>query len=108
MVQLNRRVGRAAHDAQCLAAGIGEDQSPDLGRRGHGTADKIVQCGFEEFVATVADRIRNEGGLVDGRIEVPPQRHLLDGKRSRDEAGGELLYDGAAGDPVHRHDQAGR
>ena len=108
MVQLKRRVGRAAHDAQCLAAGIGEDKSPDLGRRGHGAADKIVQCRVEEFIATVADCIRNESGLIDGRIKVPPQRHLLYGKRSRDEAGGELLHDGAAGDPVHRHNQAGR
>ena len=108
MVQLKRRAGRAAHDAQCLAAGIGEDKSPDLGRRGHGSADKIVQCRVEEFVATVADCIRNESGLIDGRIKVPPQRHLLYGKRSRDEAGGEILHDGAAGDPVHRHNQAGR
>ncbi len=108
MVQLKRCVGRAAHDTQCLAAGIGENKSSDLGRRGHGAADKIVKCGVEGFIATVSDCIRNESGLIDGCIKVPPQRHLLYGKRSRDEAGGELLYDGAAGDPVHRHDQAGR
>ena len=77
MVQLKCRVGCAAHDAQCLAAGIGEDQSSDLGRCGHGAADEVVERRVGKFVATVADRIRNEGGLIDGRIEVPPQRHLL-------------------------------
>ena len=54
---------------------------------------KSSKCRVEEFIATVADCIRNESGLIDCRIKVPPQRHLLYGKPSRDEAGGELLHD---------------
>ena len=70
MVQLKRRVGRTAHDAQCLASGIGEDKSPDLGCRGHGAANKIIKCRVEEFIATVADCIRNESGLIDSGVKV--------------------------------------
>ena len=87
---------------------FGKDKSPDLGCRGHGAADKIVKCWVEEFIATVAECIRNESGLIDSSVKVLAQRHLLGGKRSRDEAGGELLHDAATGDPIDRHDQADR
>lgn len=49
---------------------------------------------------TVADCCRNEGCLINRRVQVSPQRHLLYSKPARDEAGGELLYDAAAGDPI--------